>query len=74
MTVDETKALALTLGETIEALDLIRKDVLALSHRESLMRTVWFGKRRNIKPWLLSLRQVASREFRRHLPQIDAAF
>lgn len=50
VTIDKAKALALTLGETFKALGLIRKDVLALSHRKNLMRTFRFGKRRNIKP------------------------
>lgn len=59
--VDQSKAFALTLGEAMEALGLIRKGVLALSHRKNLMRTDRFGKRRNIKPWPLPLRQVAYR-------------
>lgn len=44
MAVDETKALALTLGEAIKALDLIRQGGFALSHAENLMRALQFGK------------------------------
>jgi hypothetical protein len=50
--IDQAQALALTLGEAMKALGLIRKDLLALSHRVNLMRALRFGKRRNIKPLL----------------------
>lgn len=44
MAVDEAKAFALTLGEAIKVLDLIRQGGFALCHAENLMRTLQFGK------------------------------
>lgn len=60
VTIDESKALALTLGEAFQAIDLVRQGRVALIHRRNLMRTSRFGKHRNIKPWLLTLRQNAA--------------
>lgn len=42
--IDESKAFALTLGEAIKALDLIRKGVFALGHSGNLKRTSPLGK------------------------------
>ena len=45
VTVDETKALTLTLGETVEALDLVGKGRVALVHGGgNFMRTRSVGK------------------------------
>ena len=42
--IDESEAFALTLGEAIKAVDLIRKGVFALGHLRNLMRTSRPGK------------------------------
>lgn len=45
MAIDETKALALTLGEAVEAFDLIGNGRVVLIHREgNFMRTRRVGK------------------------------
>jgi hypothetical protein len=45
MAIDESKTLPLTLGEAVEAIDLIRKGRVTLVHRErNFMRTFRFGK------------------------------
>lgn len=73
--IDEAKAFALTFREAVEAFDLIRKGRVALVHRGgTLCERSASTSRRNIKPWLLTLRQIAAGEFRRHFPEVDAAF
>jgi hypothetical protein len=45
MAIDESEALPLTLGEAVEAIDLIRKGRVALIHSEgNFRRTFRFGK------------------------------
>jgi hypothetical protein len=45
VTIDQTKALTLTLGEAVEALDLVGKGRVALIHRRgNFMRTRGVGK------------------------------
>jgi hypothetical protein len=45
MAVDESKTLPLTLGEAVEAIDLVRKGGVTLVHREgNFRRTFRFGK------------------------------
>jgi len=58
--IDESKAFALTLGEAVEAFDLVRQGRVALIHRAgTLCEREASTSRRNIKPLLLTLRQVA---------------
>jgi len=51
--IDEPKAFALTLGEAVEAFDLVGKGGIALGHNAgTLCERLASTSRRNIKPWL----------------------